>query len=79
MKLVIKNLRSYIMTLSPKAKERLARVQNNLPEPIPSKKLLIKPCFIAYGMMILGSIPPLSTIIRKSQAPTHCETPPSVF
>lgn len=76
MKLVNKNISSYITTLSPKAKERL---DNYLPKPKPWKKLLKTPHFVVYGLMRLGSIPPLTRIIHKPQAPTQGRTPPSDF
>lgn len=79
MKLMIRNMSTYKITLSPKAMEKLACIQNYLPEPIPQKKILTKPCFIVYGLMRLGSIRLPTRIIHKPRAPTRHRTPHGDF
>lgn len=78
-KLLIRNISYFIMTLSLEAKKRLNDIQNYLPKKISWRKLLNTLCFVAYRLMRLGSIEFPNRIIHKRQEPNKCKTFPTNF
>lgn len=74
-KLVIKNMASYIITLSSEAKQSLTSIQDNPPEPTSQRELWNTPRFIAFRLMRPSTLQPPTRIVHKHRAPTRPVTP----
>lgn len=77
MNLMIRNMSSYIMKLSPKTKERLRSIQNYLLVLTPWKELLTMLHFVVCGSMRPGYLPLPTRIIRKPRVPSQSRPSPS--